>query len=113
MRISGNGTLLRVWQSLEPMSRTYITLIGPNSDPHWSASLHDPILDAIRVRDTEGVVRAIESHFDEVRERLAGHLAEVTEQQAQAAENAAVENAAVENAAVENAAVENTAAGTS
>jgi DNA-binding GntR family transcriptional regulator len=89
MRLSGNGTLLRVWQSLEPMSRTYITLIGPNSDPHWSASLHDPILDAIRRRDTDGVVRAIESHFDEVRERLAGHLAEVTEQQAQAVETSA------------------------
>src|SRR3954451_12832133 len=86
MRLSGNGTLLRVWQSLEPMSRTYITLIGPNSDPHWSASLHDPILEAIRQRDTEGVVRAIESHFDEVRERLAGHLAEVAEQQVQTVE---------------------------
>jgi len=85
MSLSGNSTLLRVWRSLEPMSRTYITLVGPGSDPQWSAALHDPILDAIRQRDTEGVVRAIESHFDEVRERLAGHLAEVAEQQAQAA----------------------------
>jgi DNA-binding GntR family transcriptional regulator len=82
MQLSGNGTLLRVWRSLEPMSRTYITLVGPGSDPQWSAALHDPILDAIRERNTEGVVRAIESHFDEVRDRLAGHLAEVAEQQA-------------------------------
>jgi DNA-binding GntR family transcriptional regulator len=82
IQLSGNRTLLRVWRSLEPMSRTYITLVGPGSDPQWSAGLHDPILDAISARDTEAVVRAIESHFDEVRDRLAGHLAEVAEQQA-------------------------------
>ena len=81
MQLSGNRTLLRVWRSLEPMSRTYITLVGPGSDPRWSAALHDPILEAIRARDTDAVVAAIERHFDEVRERLAGHLADVTEQQ--------------------------------
>jgi DNA-binding GntR family transcriptional regulator len=81
MQLSGNSTLLRVWRSLEPMSRTYITLVGPNSDPKWTAALHDPLLEAIRARDTEAVVAAIESHFDEVRERLAGHLADVAEQQ--------------------------------
>ena len=83
MQLAGNGTLLRVWRSLEPISRTYITMVGPGpgSDPQWSAALHDPILDAIQDRDTDAVVRAIESHFDEVRERLAGRLAEVAEQQ--------------------------------
>jgi DNA-binding GntR family transcriptional regulator len=81
IQLAGNSTLLRVWRSLEPISRTYITLVGPGSDPQWSAELHDPILDAIARRDTEAVVRAIESHFGEVRERLAGHLGEVAEQQ--------------------------------
>jgi DNA-binding GntR family transcriptional regulator len=89
IQLSGNRTLLRVWRSLEPMSRTYITLVGPGSDPQWSAGLHDPILEGIVARDTEGVVRAIESHFDEIRERLAGHLAGVEEQQAHAAGPAA------------------------
>ncbi len=82
MQLAGNRTLLRVWRSLEPLSRTYITLVGPGSDPQWIAGLHDPILDAIRVRDTDGVVHAIESHFEEIRDWLAGHLAEVVEQQA-------------------------------
>jgi DNA-binding GntR family transcriptional regulator len=86
IELSGNSTLLRVWRSLEPMSRTYITLVGPNSDPAWTAALHDPILDAIRARDTEAVVRAIEIHFDEVRDRLAGHLDQVSEQQGQPTE---------------------------
>lgn len=77
MQLAGNRTLLRVWRSLEPLSRTFITLSGPGSDPEWSAALHDPILAAVRARDTEGVVRAIERHFEEVRERLAGQLADV------------------------------------
>lgn len=81
MQLAGNRTLLRVWRSLEPMSRTYITLAGPGSDPQWSVALHDPILDAIKRRDTDGVVRAIESHFEDVRNWLAGHLTEVVEQQ--------------------------------
>jgi len=86
IQLSGNRTLLRVWRSLEPMSRTYITLVGPHSDPQWTAALHEPILEAIRRRDTEAVVRAIESHFDEVRDRLSGSLAEVAEQQAHGTE---------------------------
>ena len=86
IQLAGNSTLLRVWRSLEPMSRTYITLFGPGSDPKWTAALHDPILDAIEARDTEAVVQAIESHFGEVRERLAGHLTEVADQQTRGGE---------------------------
>jgi DNA-binding GntR family transcriptional regulator len=76
MELSGNKTLLRVWRSLEPFSRTYITLIGPGSDPSWTAHLHDPMLEAIRNRDGDGLALAIERHFDEVREWLAGQLSE-------------------------------------
>jgi DNA-binding GntR family transcriptional regulator len=75
---SGNKTLVRVWRSLEPFFRTYITLVGPRSDPQWSAHLHDPILEAVRARDSDRLVQAIERHFDEVHtsltERLAGAL---------------------------------------
>ena len=81
MQLSGNRTLLRVWRSLEPLSRTYITLVGPNSDPNWTAALHDPIIDAVERRDADGVVRAIEIHFEEVRDRLAGDIDEVAQQQ--------------------------------
>jgi DNA-binding GntR family transcriptional regulator len=75
MQLSGNATLLRVWRSLEPFSRTYITLAGPHSDPQWSASLHDPMLDAVKGRDAEALVKAIERHFDEVRDWLGKELA--------------------------------------
>lgn len=76
MQLSGNKTLLRVWHSLEPFSRTYLTLAGPNSDPQWSADLHDPMLEAVKARDAERLVSAIECHFDEVRESLGKRLAD-------------------------------------
>ena len=76
IELSANTTLLRVWRSLEPFSRTYITLVGPGSDPQWTAHLHDPMLEAIRIRDGKALVKAIERHFDEVRDWLARALAE-------------------------------------
>lgn len=71
VEISQNGTLARVWRSLEPFSRTYITLVAPGADPQWSADLHAPILAALRARDEDGLVRAIERHFSEVSENMA------------------------------------------
>lgn len=86
MKLSGNGTLLRVWRSLEPFSRTYLTLAGPHSDPQWSAHLHDSMLAAVRAQDAEQLVAAIEHHFDEVRDSLGKRLAETAAEQAAAAE---------------------------
>jgi DNA-binding GntR family transcriptional regulator len=74
VELSGNRILLRVWRSLEPFSRTYLTLLMPGGDPEWSAGLHPPIVDALRERDVAGVVRALESHFTEVSDVLASRL---------------------------------------
>ena len=71
LRVSGNATLERVWRSLEPFSRTYLTLVAPGADAHWTADLHAPVLDALRARDPERVVAALREHFDEVSARLA------------------------------------------
>ena len=65
-----NATLERVWRSLEPYSRTYITLVGPYADPEWTANLHAPILDALHTRDPEAVSGALHWHFDEAAARL-------------------------------------------
>jgi DNA-binding GntR family transcriptional regulator len=72
IELADNSTLERVWSTLEPFSRTYITLVVPGADPHWSADLHAPILAAIERRDTEAVVEAIERHFEEVRDNMFG-----------------------------------------
>ena len=61
---AANSTLERVWRSLEPYSRTYITLVAPGADPAWTADLHRPILEAVRQRDTERVATALRRHFD-------------------------------------------------
>ena len=62
--LAGNAILSRVWASLEPFSRTYITLIGPNTDAAWTAGLHRPILAAIHARDVVAVERELRLHFD-------------------------------------------------
>ena len=66
-----NATLEKVWRTLEPFSRTYLTLVVPGADPHWSAELHAPIMAALERRDADAVVAALGRHFDEVRENMA------------------------------------------
>lgn len=63
MRLAGNHTLERVWASLEPVSRTYLTLIAPGADVHWSAGLHPPILEALHRRDASAAEAALRQHF--------------------------------------------------
>lgn len=69
--LADNHTLTRLWNSLEPLSRTYLTLIGPGADLPWSAELHAPVLAALSRRDVGAVVAALEHHFDEVRDAMA------------------------------------------
>lgn len=71
VELADNGTLEKVWRSLEPFSRTYLTLVVPGADPQWAADLHAPILAALGRRDTNGVVAALERHFDEVSDNMA------------------------------------------
>jgi DNA-binding GntR family transcriptional regulator len=71
LKMAGNTTLERVWRSLEPFSRTYITLVAPGADTHWTAGLHPSIVVALRTRDPELVVAALRGHFEQARAHLA------------------------------------------
>ena len=71
VELADNGTLERVWRTLEPFSRTYLTLAVPGADPAWAADLHAPILAALEHRDVEEVVAALQRHFDDVSENMA------------------------------------------
>jgi DNA-binding GntR family transcriptional regulator len=71
VELADNGTLTKVWRSLEPFLRTYITLVVPGADPHWSAELHAPIVEALEHGDVDGVVDAIGRHFDAVSDNMA------------------------------------------
>jgi len=74
LALSGNAMLGRVWRSLEPVSRTYITLVAPNADPAWTVGLHPPILRALRERDPEAVEAALKQHFVEASRRMVSGL---------------------------------------
>lgn len=63
IEIAGNRTLERVWRYLEPVSRTYITLVIPGMNPHEIADLHLPILAALREGDVNRAEEAIRRHF--------------------------------------------------
>ena len=73
IEIGGNTTLGRVWRTLEPFSRTLITLVMPGSDPMWTASLHEPILAALRAGDGDLASEALRHHFADA-ERLAARV---------------------------------------
>ncbi len=62
--ITGNRTLERVWRYLVPVARTFITLTAPGVDAIAAADLHQPILDALRLRDPDLAVTAIRRHFE-------------------------------------------------
>lgn len=64
VQIAGNRTLARVWRYLEPESRTYITMVVPGLDPIRIADLHQPILDALRLRDPGRAEAAMRQHFE-------------------------------------------------
>jgi len=66
VQLAGNAALHRAWRSLEPLSRTYLTLVFPGADARWTAGLHPPILEALRRRDAEEVEKALRHHFAEI-----------------------------------------------
>ena len=65
IELSGNTTLMRVWRTLEPFSRTYITLGVPGADRRRIADEHLPVLDALRSRDPALAEAGLHHHFDE------------------------------------------------
>jgi DNA-binding GntR family transcriptional regulator len=71
MHLSGNATLERVWRTLEPFLRTYITIASAGVDRRAIAERHAPLVEALRTRDQRAVQEAIEFHFQQAAESLA------------------------------------------
>jgi DNA-binding GntR family transcriptional regulator len=76
VELADNRALERTWRGLQPYSRTYISLFAQGADPTWSAHLHTPILAALRARDANAVAQALEHHFEEAAENMAGRWPE-------------------------------------
>ena len=73
VELAGNATLSRVWQTLEPFLRTYITIVAPGADRRRIADQHEPVLDALRRRDPALATAVLHRHFDEAAAGLAEH----------------------------------------
>ncbi len=73
MQHSGNATLERVWSTLEPFLRTYITIVSPGVDRRAVADRHVPIIEALRRANPDLIEEAFRVHF----EKAAAALAEV------------------------------------
>ena len=73
MQHSGNQTLVRVWSTLEPFLRTYITIVSPGVDRRAVADRHLPIIDALSRQNPDLIEEAFRVHF----EAAASALAEV------------------------------------
>lgn len=71
VELAGNATLVRVWRTLEPFSRTYITIGMPGADRHRIADLHGPVLDALRERDPDRAEAALRRHYADAGDMLA------------------------------------------
>jgi DNA-binding GntR family transcriptional regulator len=71
---SGNGTLARVWDRLEPFSRTYISLAIPGADQDRIVALHAGILDALRGGDPGAADAALRHHFADTGQMLVARL---------------------------------------
>jgi DNA-binding GntR family transcriptional regulator len=61
--LAGNATLERVWRTLEPFSRTYITIVAPGADRRRIADEHVPVLEALTRRDPDLAVEVLHRHF--------------------------------------------------
>ena len=73
VELAGNATLERVWRTLEPFSRTYITIVTPGADRRRIADEHVPVLEALRRRDPVLVGEVMHRHFADAAAMLGSH----------------------------------------
>lgn len=68
---SGNKRLLKVYDELATEMRCGITLIGKlYDDPHRLAATHEPILEALKVRDRDALLAAVRYHIAVARDAV-------------------------------------------
>lgn len=73
VRAAGNATLERQWATLEPYSRTYLTVSRPGLDLEALSERHVPILAALRARDPGAAGAAMERHLLDAADLLREH----------------------------------------
>ncbi len=72
VRAAGSEALERVWATLEPFARTYVTAMVPGTDLLWLGDRHGAIVEALENGDAEAVASVMRQHAREARDVLAG-----------------------------------------
>jgi DNA-binding GntR family transcriptional regulator len=67
---SGNQTVQRLWEILEPFARTYLTATAPGADLHWLAERHVAIVDALASGDGEQAAEQMRVHTHEAEAQI-------------------------------------------
>jgi DNA-binding GntR family transcriptional regulator len=67
---SGNHTIARLWEILEPFARTYLTATAPGADLHWLAERHVAIVDALESGDEERAAEQMRTHAREAEQQV-------------------------------------------
>ena len=70
VRSSGNRTVQRLWEILEPFARTYMTATAPGADLRWLAERHVAIVDALESRDPERAAEQMRIHAREAEQQV-------------------------------------------
>lgn len=76
----GNTRLIKVYDELAAEMRVGITLIGKlYDDPHRMAETHEPILEALKKRDREGLREALHFHIAVAQDAVVALFQEIEE----------------------------------
>jgi DNA-binding GntR family transcriptional regulator len=70
---AGSHALQRMWSTLEPFARTYVTAMVPGVDLEWLGRRHHAIVDALAARDPELSASVMREHAREARDLLVDH----------------------------------------
>jgi DNA-binding GntR family transcriptional regulator len=70
---AGSEALQRMWNTLEPFARTYVTAMVPGIDLVWLGERHRAIVDALETRDPDLSALVMREHAREARDLLADH----------------------------------------
>ena len=68
LRASGNGTLVRLWELLEPFAHTYLTAVASGLDPRRAHRSHVRIVKALASGNPEAAAAAMREHSREARD---------------------------------------------
>jgi DNA-binding GntR family transcriptional regulator len=70
---AGSEALLRMWKTLEPFARTYVTAMVPGIDLIWLGERHRAIVEALEAGDPDLSASVLKEHSREARDLLVDH----------------------------------------